>query len=261
MIKFSANLNFLFNEVPFMERFAAAAKAGFKYVEFMFPYDYDLNELKAQLSENQLELVLFNLPAGDWDGGDRGLAVDPARKSEFQSGIAKAIEAAKFLGVPRVNCLVGKAAGNYSDEQVRTNFLENIGLVADKFKQAGLDLMIEPINHLDMPGFYLNTTTQYMELIPGLNRSNIYLQYDIYHAEREEEDHEMILREYFPQIGHVQVADNPGRNQPGTGVVNVKGLLDALDSKGYQGYVGLEYRPSGSTVDSLSWVKEYGYSL
>ena len=153
MPSFSANLNFLFNEVPFMERFSAAAKAGFKNVEFMFPYDYDQNEVKKQLQENNLKLVLINLPAGNWNEGDRGIAADPARKDEFKQGVASGIEAAKFLGVNKVNCLVGKVAGDYSDEAKIVNLLDNIQFAAEEFQKVGLDLMIEPINHFDIPGF------------------------------------------------------------------------------------------------------------
>lgn len=258
---FSANLNFLFSEVTFMEKFTAAAKAGFKYVEFMFPYGYNLKEIKQQLEKNNLKLVLFNLPAGNWAEGDRGVAADPARKEEFRDGVGKAIEAAKLLGVKRVNCLVGIPAGEYEDVQVRENLSDNIAYAADEFIKVGLDLMIEPINHFDIPGFYLNTTTQVMEVINKLGKPNVYLQYDIYHAEREGEDHEMILNRYFASIGHVQVADNPGRNEPGTGVIKIKHLFDLLDKMGYKGYIGMEYKPSGNTVDSLNWVNEYGFRL
>lgn len=261
MPTFSANLNFLFNEVPFMERFVAAAKAGFKYVEFMFPYDYDQNEIKKQLEENDLKLVLFNLPAGNWDGGDRGVAADPARKEEFMDGVSKAINAAKLLGVSRVNCLVGKVSGEYNHDQIMENIIDNISFAADKFKEVGLDLVIEPINHFDIPGFYLNTTTQVMEIIKKLNKTNLYLQYDIYHAEREAEDHNMIINEYLSKIGHIQIADNPGRNEPGTGNIKVKHLFDTLDTLGYKGYIGMEYKPSGNTVNSLVWVEQYGFEL
>lgn len=261
MPSFSANLNFLFNEVPFMEKFKEASGAGFKFVEFMFPYDYDLNEIKNQLADNNLQLVLFNLPAGNWAEGDRGVAADPARQEEFRSGVGKAIEAAGFLGVKRVNCLVGKVTGDYSKEQIMENILDNLSYAADEFLIAGLDLMIEPINQFDIPGFYLNTTAQVIEIIEALGKKNIYLQYDIYHAEREGEDHEKIINNCISRIGHVQVADNPGRNEPGTGVVPVKHLFDTMEALGYQGYVGMEYKPTGSTVDSLRWVKEYGYKL
>ncbi len=258
---FSANFNFLFNEVPFMERFAAAAKAGFKNVEFMFPYDYDQNEIKKQLEQNGLKLVLFNIPAGNWAEGDRGLAADPLRKAEFKEGVGKAIEAAKLLDVPRVNCLVGKVNGEQDSDAVMENLMDNISYAADEFVKVGLDLMIEPINHFDIPGFYLNTTDQVNKIINELGRANIYIQYDIYHAEREGEDHDMILKRYFNKIGHIQVADNPGRNEPGTGVVRFKGILDTLDKMGYKGYIGMEYKPSGLTEDSLSWVTKYGYQL
>ncbi|HHV64253.1 MAG TPA: TIM barrel protein [Peptococcaceae bacterium] len=261
MPSFSANLNFLFNEVPFMDRFAEAAQAGFKYVEFMFPYDYDQQEIKRKLEAYNLKLVLCNLPAGDWGAGDRGLAADPARKEEFKKGVSQAIESARLLGVNRLNCLVGKVAGTYEEAEILDNILANVCYAADEFHQAGLELMIEPINHFDMPGFYLNTTTQVIEIIQKANRPNLFLQYDIYHAEREGEKHEMILAQYFPYIGHVQVADNPGRNEPGTGVVKIRDIFDILDQKGYKGFVGMEYKPTGSTLESLSWVKEYGYSL
>jgi len=261
MLLFSANLNFLFNEVPFMERFKAASEAGFKYVEFMFPYAYDLKEIKRQLEENNLKLVLINLPAGNWDEGDRGIAADPGRKEEFRTGVQKGIEAAKYLGVDKLNCLVGKVAGTYSEQEIMANILDNVGYAADEFDKVSLKLMVEPVNHFDIPGFYLNTTAQVMEVIRTLNRSNLFLQYDIYHAEREEENHELIINEYIPYIGHIQIADNPGRNQPGTGVVNYKYLLDLLDKKGYDGFVGLEYKPTGSTLDSLVWVQEYGYKF
>lgn len=260
MTMFSANLNFLFNEVPFMERFSAAAKAGFKNVEFMFPYDFDQNEVKKQLQENNLKLVLVNLPAGNWNEGDRGIAADPARKGEFINGVAKAIEAAKLLEVTKVNCLVGKVTGS-NQEEIMANLLDNISFAADEFQKVGLDLMIEPINHLDIPGFFLNTTDQVMELIYVLNKPNIYLQYDIYHAEREGEDHNQVIEKYISKIGHVQVADNPGRNQPGTGVIPVKNLFDKLLTLGYKGYIGFEYKPTGDTVESLSWVKTSGYEL
>ncbi|RNC29627.1 MAG: Hydroxypyruvate isomerase [Candidatus Dichloromethanomonas elyunquensis] len=258
---FSANLNFLFNEVSFMEKFSAAAQAGFKNVEFMFPYDYDQNEIKKQLEQNGLKLVLFNLPAGNWAEGDRGIAADPARKDEFRSGVEKAIEAAKLFGVSRVNCLVGKVSGEWDKDLIMENLLDNIGYAADEFQKVGLDLMVEPINRFDIPGFYLNTTDQVVEIIRKLNKQNIYLQYDIYHAEREGEDHEMILKQYFDYIGHIQVADNPGRNEPGTGVIKIKLLFDTIDEMGFKGYIGMEYKPSAATLDSLGWVEDMGYSL
>jgi len=261
MLLFSANLNFLFNEVPFMEKFAEAAKAGFKYVEFMFPDGYDIQEIKDQLDENKLKLVLINLPAGNWGEGDRGLAVDPARKEEFLASVPKAIEVALKLGVPRANCLVGKVQGNYSEEEIISNLNDNIRFAAKEFEKVGLDLMIESINSFDIPGFYLNTTKQVMDIINALELPNVFLQYDIYHAEREGEKHEKLIEEYISKIGHVQIADNPGRNEPGTGIIPIKELIEKLDNVGYRGYFGLEYKPSGKTVHSLGWIKEFGKSL
>lgn len=258
---FSANLNFLFNEVPFLDRFRAAAEAGFKYVEFMFPYDYDLEAVQNQLKGNGLKLVLFNLPAGNWAEGDRGIAADPARKEEYLAGVSKAVEAAKVLEVSRVNCLVGKIPGNYTQSQIIDNLVANIRYTAEEFAKAGLDLMVEPINHYDIPGFFLNKTDQVMDIIAKVNKTNVYLQYDMYHAEREEENHDVIIEKYLSRIGHIQIADNPGRNQPGTGVMNYEYLINKLEKLGYQGYIGLEYKPTASTVESLTWVKEYGYKL
>ncbi|ADY57359.1 Hydroxypyruvate isomerase [Syntrophobotulus glycolicus DSM 8271] len=261
MPQFSANLNFLFNEHPFMERFAAAAKAGFKNVEFMFPYDFDIAQVKEELEKNNLKLVLFNLPAGDWAGGDRGLAADPDRKAEFTASVGKAVEAAGILGTKKVNCLCGMVKGNYSREEVLTNIADNLAYAAREFQKAGLDLMVEPINHIDMPGFTINTTKHGMEVIELAKEPNIYLQYDIYHADKEEENHDEIIEKYLSKIGHVQVADNPGRNQPGTGSIKIKEIFETLAQKGYEGYIGMEYKPTGDTVDSLSWVGSYGYKL
>lgn len=244
-----------------MERFEAAAKAGFKQVEFMFPYDYDLTEIKNQLTQNNLKLVLFNLPAGNWAAGDRGIAADPARRQEFRDGVAKAVQAAQYLQVNNVNCLVGKVEAQYGDGEVMDNLLANIGYAAGEFAKTGLNLLIEPVNHYDIPGFYLNTTTQVMEIIEKLGQQNIFLQYDIYHAEREAEDHLAIINTCFQMIKHIQVADNPGRNEPGTGTVDVRKLFALLDEAGYQGYIGLEYKPSANTLDSLNWVQNYGYAL
>lgn len=261
MPKFSANLNFLFNEHPFMERFAAAAKAGFKNVEFMFPYDFDIAQVKEELEKNNLKLVLFNLPAGDWAGGDRGLAADPDRKPEFNASVSKAVEAAKILGTKNINCLSGMVKGDYTREEIMANIADNLGFAAREFQKAGLNLMVEPINHIDMPGFAINTTDEGMEVIKMAKEHNIYLQYDIYHADKEEENHDEVIKNYLAQTGHIQIADNPGRNQPGTGDIRIKELFEKLDQNGYEGYVGMEYKPTGDTVESLSWVSEYGYKL
>jgi hydroxypyruvate isomerase len=261
MPKFAANLGFLFTEFQFMERFSAARKVGFDTVEFMFPYDYKLDEIGLQLEENNLKIALFNLPAGNWSGGERGIATDPARKDEFRDGVAKAILAAKKFGVSRINCLVGKGVPGHTDGAIWETIKENVCYAADCLKDYNINLMIEPINRYDMPDFYLNRTEQVFKLLSEIKRTNVFLQYDIYHAEREQEDHDHILQKYMPLIGHLQIADNPGRHQPGSGNLNLKYLLKRIDQLGFKGYVGLEYNPNPDTLASLSWVQEYGYRL
>lgn len=261
MFKFVANLNFLFNEVPFMRRFKAAKEAGFKYVEFMFPYSYDIYELKAELEINNLELILFNLPAGNWDAGDRGLAVDPNFKNQFYKGVQNAIDIALKLNVKQINCLVGNKSDSYPSNLIWDNLVGNLRHAATEFEQHNINLVIEPINHYDMPNFYLNTTSQVFDLIKAIDKSNVYLQYDVYHAAREEEDHKLILGKHFDKIGHIQVADSPDRAQPGTGQVNYEFIFNKLENNNYDGYLSMEYKPSPNTTDSLCWLNKFGYKL
>lgn len=254
---FVANLSFLFTEKPFMERFAAAKAAGFNAVEFMFPYDYDLDQIKFKLNSLGLELVLFNLPAGDWENGERGIAINPDRKNEFRAGVARAIEAAQKLGVKQVNCLVGKRSPGTEDSELWSTLVENISYAAEQLKVQGISLMIEPINHYDIPGFFLNTTDQVIRLIDKVNCPNAFLQLDIYHASREEEDLFKILSSSISRIGHVQIADQPGRHQPGSGTIDFQGLLTELKKVGYSKAIALEYVPDPDTETSLEWVKNY----
>lgn len=261
MPKFSANLTMMFQEFPFMERFAAAAKAGFKAVEFMSPYDYPVQDLQKELVSNGLKLVLFNLPAGNWANGDRGIAVDPSRQAEFQAGVHKAVEYAKALGVPQVNCLVGKKMTDVPETEQRRAMLENLRFAAETLATAGIKLLVEHLNSRDMPGFALNTTAQVLEVLDEVGNANIYLQYDVYHAQRMEGELSGILRANLARISHIQIADNPGRHQPGTGEINYRWLLADFDAAGYNGYIGLEYIPTSGSTASLGWVAEYGYSL
>jgi len=261
MPKFSANLSMMFTEVPFTERFAAAAQAGFKAVEFMFPYDYPIQEVKDLLDKNKLSLVLFNLPAGNWAAGDRGVAVDPRRVEEFRSGVAKAVEYAKALGTPRVNCLVGKKLADVSEAEQQKTLVANLAFAADACAAAALTLLIEPLNAKDMPGFTLSTTSQVFAVIEAVNRPNVRLQYDIYHAQRMEGELVNILRKEIARIGHIQIADNPGRHEPGTGEINYRFVFAAIDEVGYAGHVGLEYVPAGKTAEGLSWLADFGYKL
>ncbi len=261
MPKFAANLTMLFTEAPFLERFALARQAGFTYIEYLFPYEYDLPVLKEQLAKNGLKQVLFNLPAGNWAAGDRGIAIQPGRVDEFRAGVAKAIEYAKGLGVPRVNCLVGKRENGRSDDEHWQTLLANIRFAAAALQKSGLDLVIEPINHYDMPGFFFNRTEQVLKLIDEAAMPNIFVQYDVYHAQREEGELVNTLRNHINKIAHIQIADNPGRHQPGTGEINYPFVFAAIDALGYQGCIGLEYVPSPNTQGSFGWIKDFGYKL
>lgn len=259
MPHFAANLTFLFTEKPFLERFTAAREAGFDAVEFMFPYDYDLVDIKTQLERNGQQLVLCNLPAGNWAAGDRGTAADPARQAEFREGVARGIAAARTLGVARLNCLVGLTPPSLSAAEVRETITRNLRYAAGELSRAGIRLMVEPVNHIDMPGFALNTCGQVLDLIAGVGHDNAFLQFDVYHACREGEDPFAILANQPSRIGHIQIADCPGRHQPGTGKTDFKSLLALIDASGYQGHVSLEYIPVPDTLSSLAWLSTLGY--
>ncbi len=253
MPQFAANLTMLFNEVPFMERFEAAAKAGFKHVEFLFPYAFPAADIKARLDANGLSLVLHNLPAGDWDAGERGIACHPDRVQEFRAGVAKAIEYAKVLGVPKLNCLVGKAPAGADEQAVYQTMVDNLRFAAGELKAAGLRLLIEPVNTFDIPGFALNRTEQALALIDEVGSDNLFVQYDIYHAQRMEGELGATLQKNLARIGHIQLADNPGRNEPGTGEINYPFLFKLIDRIGYTGTIGCEYKPAGTTEAGLGW--------
>lgn len=259
MPKLAANLTMLFTEVPFLDRFAAASQAGFKFVEFLFPYEYSTHQIQDRLAAHGLQTVLFNLPGGNWAAGDRGIAANPARKAEFRAGVEQAVAWAGALGVTRVNCLAGKANPDFSREEHWQTLVENVRFAADALAAIGVNLMVEFINHYDIPGFFLNTTRQTLDLIAEAGRANVYVQYDVYHAQREEGNLGPTLREHVGKIGHVQIADNPGRHQPGTGEINYPWVLAELDRLGYEGYVALEYIPSPNTVESLGWIEQFGY--
>ena len=258
MPKFAANLTMLFAEVPFLERFALARQAGFTHVEYLFPYAFKVEDLKAELEKHGLQQVLFNLPSGDWAAGDRGIGASPGRESEFRAGVAKAIEYAAALGVPRLNCLAGKRVPGRSDAEHQDTLVRNARFVAEELAKHGLELLVEPINHFDIPGFFVNRTDQAIQLIDEVGLPNVRVQYDIYHAQREEGELTATFRKHLNRIGHIQIADNPGRHQPGTGEINFPFLFRQLDECGYAGWVGLEYIPSPNTTASLGWLREYG---
>ena len=258
MPKFAANLSMLFNEIPFMERFDAAAAAGFKGVEFMFPYTFDAEKIAEKLSANKLAMVLHNLPAGNWDAGDRGLACDPARIGEFQDSVSTAIVVAKTLGAKQLNCMAGKTPLGLDADTVRATFVTNLKFAASQLKNEGIRLVTEPINYRDMPGYYLNFSRQALDIIRETGSDNLFLQYDIYHMQRMEGELAGTLQANLPMIKHLQLADNPGRFEPGTGEINYRYLFRFIDDIGYDGWIGCEYKPKTTTLEGLSWIKAHG---
>jgi hydroxypyruvate isomerase len=253
MPRFAANLTMLFNEVPFLDRFERAAQAGFKAVEFLFPYAFDAQEIRRRLDEHGLQLVLHNLPAGDWDAGERGIACHPDRVDEFRSGVARAVDYAGALGVPRLNCLAGKAPVGVDEATLRTTLVDNVRHAAGELERAGLELLIEPINTFDIPGFYLNRTAQALAILDDVGAGNAFVQYDIYHAQRMEGELAATIEKHLPRIGHIQLADNPGRHEPGTGEINYGFLFEHIDRLGYAGWIGCEYKPEAGTEAGLGW--------
>lgn len=255
MPQLSANISMLFTELPFLQRFAAARAAGFGAVEIQFPYAYPARDIRAQLEEHELELILINLPAGDWEAGDRGIAGNWARRDEFQAGLQKTLEYVDVLQPRAVNLLVG------ASEDIDENdlaILQNIRISAEALAEEGVLLLVEPINTIDVPNFALPTAFAALDVISEFESDNIKLQLDVYHALRMDEDPLEILRDHIDQIGHIQIADLPGRHQPGTGDVDWTLFFQALDAVKYDGAVGLEYIPQGSTEASFSLLKQMG---
>lgn len=261
MPKFAANLTMLYSDSPFLARFGRAQASGFRYVEYLFPYDYDTSALAAALADNGLQQVLFNLPAGDWAAGERGIAALPGRVDEFCRGVARAIQVAQALRVPRLNCLVGKRDPTVPLADQQAVMIENLRYAADALDAAGIGLVVEMLNPFDAPGFLIDTPRAAFAVQDRVGHPNLKIQYDIYHAQRAEGELANTIRKHLGRIGHIQIADNPGRHQPGTGEINYRFLFDLLDQIGYAGYVGLEYVPLGTTEESLAWVREYGYTL
>ena len=253
MPKFAANLTMLFNEQPFMQRFEAAARAGFEAVEYLFPYACDKKELAAALRDNGLAQVLHNLPAGDWEAGERGIACHPDRQAEFREGVARAIDYASALGCPQLNCLVGKLPPGVTAGDARRVVVDNLRFAARELQAAGIGLLVEPVNSFDIPGFYLTRSDQAIALMDEVGAPNLRLQYDIYHAQRMEGELAATLAKHIGRIGHIQLADNPGRGEPGQGEIHWPWLFRHIDGLGYEGWIGCEYKPRGDTVAGLGW--------
>lgn len=254
MIKFSANLTFLFNEVSLLERFDAAAAAGFKGVEYISPYDYRPEQIAELLAKHNLKQVLFNLPAGDWARGERGIGCHPDRVGEFQDGVGVAISYAKALGCPTVNCLAGIIPAGVSHEEAFATLVSNLAFAAAAMDADKILLVVEPINFYDIPGFFLNTSRDGMRAIDAVGSDNLKLQYDVYHMQRMEGELGATLSRLMPHIGHIQLADNPGRHEPGTGEINYAYIFRHIEALGYQGWVGCEYKPKTGTVEGLGWM-------
>jgi hydroxypyruvate isomerase len=257
MPKFAANLSMLYTELDFPDRFDAAARAGFKGVEYLFPYAYDKALLADKLAKNGLAQVLHNLPAGDWAAGERGIAVLPDRVGEFQDGVGKAIEYATALGCRQLNVLAGIAPAGADPERLRETFVANVRFAAQKLEAAGIRLLIEAINTFDIPGFYVRGTQQTLDLIAASGNRNVFVQYDIYHMQRMEGELAATIRKHLAQIAHLQLADNPGRNEPGTGEINYPFLFRWLDEIGYAGWIGCEYKPKTTTDAGLAWIRPW----
>lgn len=254
MPKFSANLTMLFNEVAFLDRFGAAHKAGFRGVEYVSPYEFYPGDIADRLKANRLSQVLFNLPVGDWAAGERGIAIFSNRQDEFREGIATAIRYAQALSCPQVNCLAGIAPPGSDAAELRATFVENLKFASGALAAARIRLLIEPINTRDMPGFFLNTTQQALDLIADAGSPNLFLQYDAYHMHIMEGAAIETISRALPLIRHVQIADHPGRHEPGTGEIDFARVLGHLDALGYDGWVGAEYKPATTTADGLGWL-------
>ena len=254
MPKLAANVSMLFPQLPFLDRFAAARKAGFRYVEYQFPYEHDASEVARRARDAGVEVVLHNLPPGDYAKGERGIACLPGREREFREGVERGIEYARAAGCPRVNCLAGLAS---ADERHRAVLVGNLRHAARKLGEAGLQLMIEPINTRSVPGFFLTGSQQAVDVLNAVGEGNAFVQYDLFHMQIMEGDLAATIERLLPRIGHMQIADVPARNEPGTGEINFDFLLRHIDALGYSGWIGAEYNPKGDTVEGLKWARAY----
>ncbi len=257
MPRFAANLSFLFTEVPFLERFAAAAGQGFTAVEYMFPYEWPAEALKARLDANGLKQVLFNTAQGNWSAGERGIAALPGREAEFDAAIAQALSYAAVLGNKLIHVMAGLETGGAD----RTTFVSNLQRAADRVAAASVTLVIEPINTRDMPGYFLSRTGQALDILRDVDRPNVGLQFDLYHRHVMDGDVAKGLYEVRNVVRHMQIASPPDRGEPDQGELDYGTLLQLIDASGYDGYIGLEYKPRACTIPGLSWMKALSMDL
>lgn len=257
MAKFAANLTMLFTEVPFLERFEKAHQAGFKAVEYLFPYAFAADELAQKMTQFGFEQALFNMPPGDWDAGERGFAAIPGREDEFKASVETALLYAQALNCKKVHAMSGLMDKRYSQAQHIETFIANIRYAADRFAEQGIELMIEPLNSRDVPNYFIAHQRQAVELIKQVERSNVKLQLDLYHAQIMDGDLTTLVKEVAPFTGHIQIASVPERHEPSQGELNYPHLFNVLDESGYQGWIGCEYNPKKSTEEGLGWVHSY----
>ena len=257
MPRFSANLSLLFTEHDFLDRFDAAARAGFTAVEYISPYEHPPEVVAERLRRNGLEQALFNLPLGDWSAGERGIAILPDRVDEFRAGVDTAVRYATALGCTQVNCIAGIAPAGVRTSVLEDLLVENLAYAAERLERAGIRLLVEPINTLDIPGYFLTTSAQALAIMDRVGSKNLYLQYDVYHMQVMEGDLARTIEANLARIAHIQIADNPGRHEPGTGEINYPYLFGHLDRIGYRGFVGAEYRPATTTEAGLGWFSSY----
>ena len=257
MPKFAANLSMLFNELPFLDRFEAAARAGFKAVEFMSPYDHAAQDIASRLKDHGLTQVLFNMPAGDRPRGDRGIACQPARVSEFQASVHTALDYASVMGTRMVNCLAGIVPADVALDAAQATYTANLSYACEQAAKVGVKVLIEPLNPHDFPGFLLTRTDQAADIIQDVGAGNLGIEYDVYHAQMAEGNLVATVARFLPSIWHMQVADVPTRAQPGTGEIRFDYLFSELDRLGYSGWIGCDYHPTGEGEEHLEWMRPY----
>jgi hydroxypyruvate isomerase len=258
MPKLAANLSWLYQELPLLERFAAAAAAGFKAVEILFPYEAPAETVAALLAKHGLQQALFNLPPGDWAKGERGFAAVPSREATFEAAFEQALAYARVVKCPKLHVMAGMVPAGVSRAAMTETFVANLKRAAPKAAAAGIMLVLEPLNDRDVPGYYMSTTTQAAEICAAVGAANLKIQFDVYHAQIMEGDVTRRIERLAPQIGHVQIAGNPDRNEPDIGELDYHHVLAVLDRVGYDGWIGLEYKPRGATNAGLGWAKRYG---
>ncbi|HEX2531025.1 MAG TPA: 2-oxo-tetronate isomerase [Burkholderiaceae bacterium] len=255
MPKFAANLTLMFNEVPFLQRIDAAARAGFKAVEFQFPYDHAASEIAERLKRSELENVMFNMPPGDWTAGARGTAALPGYETQFRAGVAQAIRYAKALGTPRLHAMAGLLPKDGDAAAYRATYVDNLRYACAEAALYGITILVEPINTRDIPGYFLNTQAEAHAIREEVGATNLKVQMDFYHVQITEGDIATKLQRYLPHIGHIQIAGVPERHEPDTGEINYRYLFGLLDRLGYGGWIGCEYRPAKGTEEGLGWMK------